>query len=214
MEWKEYIWSRRALYHAILNAIVIGLLVVVVLHGDAFHHVIPSWIKGVGFGLWLLVLAGAVVPIMRYRERVILQDVTTEQFRMEPGEQLLLRLKLFVCYFYPHAQDFKPKIPFRYCFQVKPPFWMTPMLTICLTDRRLAARSISGYTWRVIPFSDIRQVENTYHAPFMSVRSVLVVEYEFKGRREAIVLPDNSIETHKLANLLSELTRTGSRNDL
>jgi len=75
------------------------------------------------------------------------------------------------------------------------------MLSVTCTNRRLALCSMLGRTWRVVPFSDIRAVKPV-HGPW-PYRDVVVIEYQFNGRREVFLIWNKAAKGKDLASALT-----------
>ena len=164
---------------------------------------IPPWIDhylGAAWGALAFVL---FLAYGRSMERRAVGRVEKEAFRLQPAEKCLFTANFMSGEFYSRAEDFSPRPPFRRL--LKGPLAIRHLLRIRLTDRRFVVGTILGYAWRSLPLTSIRRVvEIQARWPY---RDAHLIEYEFEGKSEAILVWTRSTRDKAFVALLRDLTK-------
>ena len=160
---------------------------------------VPRSVAEVVSYAWLVLLA-ALVPLTRYIERRAIPQVSKESFELRLGENLLFSSGFMSGQFFLESKSFNPCPSILGVVRGAATFTVDGMLRVKLTGKRLVVGTTLGYTWRDLPLSSIIRVEETIGN--WLYRRVLVIEYEFDGRREAIVIWNKSLKGQTLTKAL------------
>ncbi|MCL5256865.1 MAG: hypothetical protein M1319_03595 [Chloroflexi bacterium] len=194
-----------------VSGLAIGILLMFAIgqYGTARNQgKIPEWIDNLVFDAWGVAVLGGAFIYSRWLERRCVGDIPHEKFRVEPGEKTLFGSRFMSGIFFRNVKDFNPfpnlKDRLRGAFAqpgTENAMRLQGLLKIQVTDRRLVfGFSVLGRTWRVIPLSSVRSISELHGKwPY---RDALVVEYDFAGRREALVL---SSKPHKCTAMATTL---------
>ena len=170
-------------------------------YGMAVNHgTVPRSVDEVLSYAWLVLILAAFVPATRYLERQSIPQVSKEKFNLRPGERLLFSSSSMSGQYFVESKSFNPCPSILGLFHWPARLCVDGMLRVKLTDKRFVVGTVLGYTWRDLPLSSIIRVEET--SGNWLYRRVLVVEYEFDGRREAIVIRNKSAKGRALSNAL------------
>jgi hypothetical protein len=198
--------SPSKLVTALRIAVGIGVAAVFYTSGVLRNRgVVPAWLDNVVINIVLPLL---VIPLgvfyVLWRERQALGDVPSRPFELGSGEELLFRGSFMSGQFYPQAESFTPTPSLKTL--LTGPITTRGFLKVVLTNTRLWVGTILGRTWRIIPLPTITRVAEIHgNYPY---RAVLVIEYLYRGRNEAVLLWNKSAKGREFTKAI-ETARSG-----